>query len=121
MISTEELLLLVIMVCVLFLTAAVIVGAIFFIRFCLTLKRMEMQLEILGKAVNASLSPAVEEFRETSSKFRELIDTLQGSVSNFAMIAMMKKVSPRIAGIKLGLDLAMKAYNNYQNLQKKHF
>lgn len=76
---------------------------IFFIRFCLTLKRMEMQLEILGKAVNASLSPAVEEFRETSSKFRELIDTLQGSVSNFAMIAMMKKVSPKDCRHQAGL------------------
>lgn len=119
MISIDSLLLGIIMVCVLFLTLFVIIGAVFFVRFCMTLKKVEMQIELLTKTVNSSLSPAVQEFRETSLKARDLIGTVQGSVTNIATIAMIKKVSPRLAGIKLGLDLALKGYESYQSLLKK--
>jgi len=116
MITLEEMILLIIMVCVVFLTVAMIIGAVFLYA---SVKKLEAQIEGFKKTLDASVTPAIYEIKETTAKFRQLMDAVQTSVENYAMISMAKKVSPKLAGIKLGLDLALKAYNNYQAVNKK--
>lgn len=113
MISFEALFLFVIMICTVFLTVCMIVGIVFLVRYYSSFKKMEEQLELLKETVNDNITPAIKEFRETTVSLRELIITVQDSVSDFAALSMIKKVSPKLAGLKLGLDLGLKAYESF--------
>ena len=113
MISVETLLLFVIMVCVVFMTICMITAIVFLVRYYSTFKKLQEQVELLGKNLNANVVPVVQEVRDTASCVRELIGTAQDSVTDFAWISMIKKVSPKLAGLKLGWDLGVKAYKRY--------
>jgi len=112
MISIEALLLFAILICVVFLTVCMVVGIVFLVRYYSTFKKLEGQLELLGKNLTDSLSPAVKEIHDTAASIRGLIEITQDSVAEYATLSMIKKVSPKLAGLKLGLDLGMKAYNS---------
>lgn len=113
MISLEVLLLFAILICVVVLTLCMVVGVVFLVRYFSTFKKLEGQVELLGKSLHDTLTPAVQEVHETAVSLRGLIDTTQDSVMNFASLSMIKKVSPKLAGFKLGLDLSMKAYEAF--------
>lgn len=113
MISLEAVLLFAILICVFFLTVCMIVGIVFLVRYFATFKKLEGQVELLGKTLSDSLSPAVQEIHDTAASVRELVEIAQDSVAEFATLSMIKKVSPKLAGLKLGLDLGIKAYNSF--------
>lgn len=113
MISLEALLLFIIMFCVLFLTICMAAGIFFLVRFHTAFKKIEQQVDALGKTINANVDPVALEVRETAKSVRGLIDTAQHSVSDYATLTMIRKVSPKLAGLKLGIDLGAKAYNSY--------
>ena len=113
MISLEALLLLIIMFCVVFLTACMVVGIVFLFRCYSAFRRLEERVETLGKVINDNVFPVAKDFRETAMNVRDLSKTLGDAVSDYALLSMIKKVSPKLAGLKLGMDLGVKAYNSY--------
>lgn len=113
MISVETLLLFIIMICVVFLTICMITAIVFLVRYYTTFKKLQEQVELLGKNINANVVPVVQEFRDTAASVRELIGEARDSVADYAAISMIKKVSPKLAGLKLGWDLGVKAYKHY--------
>jgi hypothetical protein len=115
MISLEALLLFIIMFCVLFLTICMAAGIFFLVRFHTAFKKIEQQVDALGKTINANVDPVALEIRETAKSVRSLIDTAQHSVSDYTTLTMIRKVSPKLAGLKLGIDLGAKAYNSYMS------
>lgn len=115
MMSIEALLLFIIMFCVLFLTICVAAGILFMVRFYSAFKKIEQQVETLGQSINSNIDPVAMEVRETAKSIRGLIDTTQHSVADYATLNMIRKVSPRLAGLKLGIDLGAKAYNSYMS------
>lgn len=113
MISLEALLLFAILICVAVLTICMVVGVVFLVRYFSTFKNLEGQVALLGKNLHDTLTPAVQEVHDTAVSLRGLIDTTQDSVVSFTSLSMIKKVSPKLAGFKLGLDLSMKAYEAF--------
>ena len=120
MISFEALLLFIIMLCVVFLTACMVIGIVFLVRYYTTFKKLEEQVENLGRNINANVVPVAQEFSNTAVTLRELINTAQDSVADYATLSMMRKISPKLAGLKLGMDLGLKAYNSYLSTSEKN-
>lgn len=118
MITIEAMLLFIIMFCVLFLTICMAVGILFLFRFYSSFKKLEQQVESLGKTVNSNITPVAEELRETAASVRELVKTGQKSVIDYTTFSMIRKVSPKLAGLKLGFDLSLKAYDTFMGTAK---
>jgi len=107
-----EVLLLLIAVCLVFLTAMMIAGAIFLARFIM---KLDSQITALEKSLERELMPTVREAKDTFTSIKELANSLKGAVGSLAFMFVARRSAPKllrsIAGFKVGLDLVFKLYN----------
>ena len=119
MMSVEATLLLVIMICTLVTAGAILIGVVFLVRYAAMLNRVELRLEELSRSIEKEVTPTIREFGRAAGSLSGLLDASKEILSNMAFVSITRKVSPRLAGLKLGIDLAMRAYKTYLSTSGK--
>ncbi|NLO89210.1 MAG: hypothetical protein GX088_02625 [Clostridia bacterium] len=118
--SPIEIILLILVICLLLLVFMALVGAIFLVRLIITING---EVKALKTSFDKEFLPVINEVGAVLGSVRELIDTFKNSVGNLAFMFMAGKGAPKllrsIAGFKMGLDLAIKLYNQFYKKNNK--
>ncbi|HBT20835.1 MAG TPA: hypothetical protein DEA47_05700 [Peptococcaceae bacterium] len=119
--SSIEIVLLLMGVCLLLLVLMVVAGAFLLARLIF---KLSLEVKALKTAFDKEFLPVIDEAKSTLGSLRELINALRNSVGNLAFMFMVGKGAPKllksIAGIKMGMDVALKLYKQFYKKNDKN-